>query len=107
MLSLGRKVLETSHTERTLKAHERRAKKIETGGRCQAAGCRCGPGTPLIPHHPDAFARSVITRYDDTVMLCTPNHHDIHKGHKTLRLKDGRWLNEHGWTDGPAASKAA
>ena len=32
MLSLGRRVIELSHTERTLKPHERRLKRLETEG---------------------------------------------------------------------------
>lgn len=102
VLSLGRKVLEASHTERTLKAHERRAKRIETGGRCQGAGCHCGPGSRLIPHHPTPWWTCHSTSKDETVLLCDQTHHDLHSGGHTLRLKDGRWLNEHGWTAGPA-----
>ena len=60
VLGLGRRVLETSHTDRTLKPHERRIKQLETAGRCQGAGCTRGPGTSpgckLIPHHVDAWA---------------------------------------------------
>jgi hypothetical protein len=96
VLSLGRKVIETSHTERTLKAHERRAKLIETGGRCQIAGCRCGPDAKLIPHHPDAWARTHSTCKDDTVLACEADHHHIHTG-ATVRLRDGRLLNDNGW----------
>jgi hypothetical protein len=102
VLSLGGRGLEVSHTERTLKPHERRAKKIETGGRCQVAGCGCGPGARLVPHHPDAWARTGRTCLTDTVLVCERNHRDVHVGGKTLRLRDGRWLNEHGWTDGPS-----
>jgi hypothetical protein len=106
VLSLGGRVIELSHTERTLKPHERRAKKIETGNRCQIAGCRCGPGrtgnSRLVPHHPDAYARSRSTSLSDTVWICPRCHHDLHNGNKTLRLRDGRWLNQHGWTHGPA-----
>jgi hypothetical protein len=102
VLSLGGRVIETSHTERTLKPHERRAKRLETGGRCQIAGCRCGPGAPLVPHHPDAFARTGLTSCVDTALLCERHHHDLHTGKKVLRLRDGRWLSEDGWTDGPA-----
>lgn len=98
VLSLGRKVLETSHTERTLKGHERRAKQVETGGRCQAVG-HVHPGP--IPHHVDPWASSGQTSYRDTVMVCASTHHDLHTGKRIIRLKDGRWLNEHGWTDGP------
>jgi hypothetical protein len=98
VMSLGRRVLETSHTERTLKAHERRAKQVETGAVCQGAGCS-GHGT--IPHHPDPWWKTGITSYREAVMLCKRTHHDVHDGKKTIRLKDGRWLNEHGWADGP------
>ena len=55
VLSLGHRVLETSHTTRTLEPHERRTTRLETGGRCQGAGCRSRPGTPLVPHHPRAL----------------------------------------------------
>jgi len=97
VMSLGNRVIELSHTSRTLKAHERRAKLMETGGVCQAAGCHPPPGTPLIPHHPTAYARSRTTSFDDTVMFCAPSHHDLHEGGKTLLLKDGRLLGPHGW----------
>jgi hypothetical protein len=97
VMSLGNRVIEMSHTARTLKAHERRAKLIETGGVCQAAGCHPPPGTPLIPHHPDAYARSRTTSFEDAVMLCERSHHDVHEGGKTLRLKDGRLLGPEGW----------
>jgi hypothetical protein len=102
VLGLGHKVIETSHTERTLKAHERRAKHIETGGRCQVAGCRCCPGTPLRPHHPEPWHRTGISSFSDAVLLCDPNHDDLHAGGKTLLLKDGRWLGPDGWAVGPA-----
>jgi hypothetical protein len=100
VLSLGGKVIETSHRERTLKPHERRAKRIETGGRCQGAGCRCGPRRRMIPHHADPWARCHTTSLADTVSLCDQTHHHIHSGSQ-IRLKDGRWLDKDGWTDGP------
>jgi hypothetical protein len=98
VLSLGGKVIETSHTQRTLKPHERRAKRIETGGWCQGSGCR---RSGHIPHHPRRFADCGTTSLSDTVWCCAVTHGDIHVGKKTIRLKDGRWLNEKGWTDGP------
>ena len=100
IMSAGRKVIQTSHTVRTLKSHERQAKTIETGGYCQGTGCTRGPGHTIIPHHADPWATSHTTSLDDTVGLCEHDHHQLHTGH-TLRLKDGRWLNQHGWTDGP------
>ena len=56
VLSLGHKVLAVSHTGRTLTATERRAKRLETGGCCQIAGCTRGPGHRLVPHHPTPYA---------------------------------------------------
>ncbi|MDX6200319.1 MAG: hypothetical protein QOJ79_3470 [Actinomycetota bacterium] len=103
VMGLGNKVIEMSHTARTLKAHERKAKEMETGGVCQAAGCHPPPGTPLIPHHPDAYARSKTTSFYDTVMFCPGSHHDLHEGGKTLLLKDGRLLGPDGWVRQVAA----
>jgi hypothetical protein len=97
VMSLGNQVLEMSHTVRTLKGHERKAKVMETGGVCQAAGCHPPPGTPLIPHHPDPYSRSRSTSFRDSVMFCEKSHHDVHEGGKTLRLKDGRLLSPDGW----------
>lgn len=97
-MSLGREVIETSHTERTLEAHERRAKHLETGGRCQCAGCSAGPGQRLIPHRPDMWWRSGTTSKDDTVLLCEGDRALLHQGH-TIRLRDGRLLNQHGRVD--------
>ena len=99
MLSLGRKVLETSHTERTLKAAERRAKRLETGGQCQTAGCPPARSDQrLVPHHPTPWAQCTTTSLADTVLLCEHDHH-LHHGH-TLPLEDGRRLGPHGWLDG-------
>jgi len=103
VMGLGNHVIEMSHTTRTLKAHERKAKLMETGGVCQAAGCHPPPGTPLIPHHPEAYARSKTTSFYDTVMLCDRSHDDLHVGGKTLLLKDGRMLDADGWVRQVAA----
>jgi hypothetical protein len=105
VLSLGHRVIESSHTERTLKPHERRIKQIETGGTCQAAGCNRGTqsGHRLIPHHAEPYAVSRSTSLEDTVLLCEVSHYDLHEGGKTLRLKDGRRISPAGWADQQAA----
>lgn len=100
VLSLGRKVVETSHTERTLEAHERRAKHLETGGRCQRVDCPRGPGDRLIPHHVDPWARCGTTSLTETALICELDHHHVHHG-RTIQLRDGRWLSADGWVDGP------
>ena len=102
VLSLGHKVIELSHTERTLEPHERRAKRIETGGHCQGSGCCHSPDTRLVPHHPDPWATTGTTSLTNTVLLCDRTHHQLHHG-KTIRLKDGRRLGPHGWITGDAA----
>ena len=101
VLSLGRRVIETSHTQRTLKAHERHALHVQWGGRCAAAGCPSPPGIPLVPHHPNSWASTGTTSYTDSIPVCHRTHHDLHQGHKTIRLRDGRYLSADGWTDRP------
>jgi Domain of unknown function (DUF222) len=101
VLGLGRRVIETSHTERTLKSHERRALSVQWGGQCAVAGCIRGLGSPLVPHHVIPWHRCRSTSYRDTVPLCDSSHHDLHTGGKVLRLKDGRWLGPDGWIDPP------
>jgi hypothetical protein len=100
VMSLGGKVIDVSHTVRTLKPHERKIKQIETGGVCQAAGCARGDptGHPLIPHHINPYARCKTTSLADTALLCEIAHADLHHG-KTIRLKNGHSINEHGWVD--------
>lgn len=97
VLGLGGKVLAASHTGRTLTATERRAKRIETGGGCEVAGCARGPGCRLVPHHPTPFAECGTTSLSDTVLICESNHRDLHVGRRVLRLKDGRRLGPDGW----------
>lgn len=37
------------------------------------------------------------TRLRDLAPLCEHCHHDLHEGHATLRLRDGRLIDENGW----------
>lgn len=73
----------------------------ETGHRCQVTAChrRAGPGTTLHPHHADPWATSHTTRLDDTVILCTVHHHDLHLGRRVLHLRNGRSLDHTGWRE--------
>jgi len=93
VLSLGHRVMQSSHSERTLKPHDRRAKRARTGGTCQAAGCPPRPDRPLAPHHAIPWSHCHTTSISDTVLLCEKSHHDLHTGGRTLKHRDGRRLN--------------
>ena len=100
VLSLGGKALRTVHGQRTLSADERRALDLEGGARCAGDGCCRGLPDPLIvlrPHHVHGYAEDQVTSLDETLNVCDTLHHDLHTGKRTLRLRDGRWLNEHGF----------
>ncbi len=104
VLSLGGKALRTIHTGRTLSAIERRALSIEGGGQCAGDGCCASPPDPLVvlrPHHVHGYAEDQITSLEDTLAICDSLHHDLHTGKRTVRLRDGRWLNESGFVDPP------
>ena len=101
VLDLGGRVIEASHTERTLKAPERRALLLQTGGHCQRRGCTrrtCDPGAVLHPHHANAWARTGSTSLADTVLLCHGCHGDVHHG-AVITLGDGRRLGPDGWLE--------
>ncbi len=108
VLSLGGKALRVVHGQRTLTADERRALHLEGGGRCLVEGCcppRPDPLVGLIPHHVRGFAEDKITTIDETVWICDRDHFAIHTLKLTLCLRDGRWLNETGFVDGPAPAE--
>jgi hypothetical protein len=103
ILSRGGRALRSVHGGRTLSAVERRAVLIEHGNRCAGIGC-CSPTDPTValrPHHSRRFADDGVTSLEETVLACDVLHQDIHEGGKTVRLRDGRYLNEQGWVDGP------
>jgi hypothetical protein len=54
-----------------------------------------------IPHHGPPFWLSGQTRQADLIPACEHHHQDVHEGHKTLRLRDGRLINEFGWVSEP------
>jgi hypothetical protein len=104
VLSLGGQALRSTHLGRTLTARERQALLIQQGHRCAGVGCcrgstRAGPDptTDLRPHHVHGYALIGTTSLGDSIMICDTGHHDLHEGHKTIRLRDGRLLNEKGW----------
>lgn len=101
VLGLGGRALDASHTERTLRAHERRALHVQWGGRCAGAGCASPPGSPLVPHQADPWHTSGVTAYAESVPLCESTHRELHEGRRTVRLRDGRTLSPQGWVAAP------
>ncbi|MGB8649706.1 MAG: DUF222 domain-containing protein [Mycobacteriales bacterium] len=107
VLSLGGKALRVVHAQRTLTPDERRALAVEGGGRCAGDGCCPDEPDALVvtrPHHVMGYAEDQLTSLDETLPVCDALHRDLHEGHRTVRLRDGRYVNEHGFTDGPARS---
>ena len=105
VLGLGGKALRTVHAQRTLTGRERKALAIETGARCAGIGCCPDKPDPLVvlrPHHARRYADDGSTSLDETLPVCDTLHHDLHEGGKTVRLRDGRYLNEQGFTPTPS-----
>ncbi|MCW2725986.1 MAG: hypothetical protein JWN35_2907 [Frankiales bacterium] len=97
--ALGR-AIGASGSHRNATRRERRALDAQWGG-CAVDGC-AKPAAQTRPHHVIPWWLSRRTRLADLVPLCDSNHHDIHEGRRTLRLRDGRHINPTGWADGPA-----
>ncbi len=96
-----------SGTHRSATRRERRALRAQWGPTCAVRGCR---STLTVPHHVVPWWSSRQTRLRDLAPLCEHCHHDLHEGRRTLRLRDGRLVDDHGWATEPvplAASAAA
>jgi hypothetical protein len=105
VLTLGGKALRAVHSQRTLSAVEQRALQIEGGGRCPGDGCCPDTPDPLValrPHHVLGYAEGQVTCLEETLAICDALHHDLHDGRRTVRLRDGRYLNEHGFVERPS-----
>ena len=83
-----------SGTHRSATPRERRALLARWGPGCIIAGCT---GTDTTPHHVEPWWKCKQTRLRDLAPVCTHCHHDIHDGHATLRLRDGRRIDANGW----------
>jgi len=99
ILSRGWKPLGMAHTGRTLTGAERKAAGVQFDQRC--AGLECCSGRPdplvkLVPHHLIRYVDGGTTSLEETVLACPTLHHDLHSGKLTVRLRDGRLVNEHG-----------
>lgn len=100
LMSRGFKPLGIVHSGRTLTGTELTAAQAQSNNRCAGDGC-CSDEpdmlTPLVPHHIVMHSVGHTTSLDETLMICPTLHHDIHTGKKTIRLRDGRLLNENGY----------
>jgi hypothetical protein len=104
LMSDGMIPLGLVHQQRTLTAVETKAITAQFGQRCPGIGCCSGepdPLTPLIPHHIEMFSTNGQTSLGLTAWICEVLHQDIHLGKKTVRLRDGRLLDENGFLPQP------
>lgn len=98
LLDAARTPIGASGTHRHATDRERRALHAQWGMYCAEDGC---PDTRTIPHHAEPWWKTRQTRLADLVPLCHNSHHALHDGRRTLRLRDGRYINENGWTGPP------
>jgi hypothetical protein len=100
LLSHGWTPLGLVHSARTITGTELKAATVQFDQRCAGDGCCSGrpdPLIPLVPHHVIGHAIAGKTSLGETLMICPTLHHDLHTGKRTIRLRNGRLLNEHGY----------
>jgi hypothetical protein len=102
VVSRGWIPLGVAHEGRTLTGRERTASLVQFDGRCAGLGCCPGvpdPLIPLVPHHVQRYADTRRTSTSETLWVCPTLHHDLHTARRTVRLRDGRLLNENGYVE--------
>ncbi len=97
LLDAARTPIGASGTHRHATDKERRAMHAMWGLYCAVLGCG---STDTVPHHVPPWWKTGRTKLGDLVPLCKGNHHDVHDGHRTLLLRDGRRIDENGWVEG-------
>ncbi|MFP5218965.1 MAG: hypothetical protein ACLGIG_04410 [Actinomycetes bacterium] len=91
LLDAARHPVGASSTRRHATERERRAIRARQGELCGVNAC---PNRWTIPHHVEPWWKTGITRLRDLLGVCEHCHHDVHDGHRTLLLRDGRLLEE-------------
>jgi hypothetical protein len=94
LLDAARTPIGASGNHRSATDKERRAMHALWGLHCAVLGCAC---TDTVPHHADPWWRTGRTTLADLIPLCRGDHHDVHDGHRTLLLRDGRRIDDNGW----------
>ena len=92
------RTLGASSTRRSANRKERAALRAQWGPWCAIAGCH---NTATVPHHGPPGWLSRTTRLRDLLPLCDHDHRAVHEHHRTIRLKDGRHIDELGWVTVP------
>lgn len=92
-------------------SHTTQPHRMRTPGTPRAVGPFCAvagyTSTRTVPHHVEPYWWTRLTRYRDMIPICEHCHHDVHDGHRTLRLRDGRLINEFGWVAAPSYATPA
>jgi hypothetical protein len=52
-----------------------------------------------VPHHVIGHAVAGRTSLGVSLLICPTLHHDLHTGKRTIRLRNGRRLNEDGYVE--------
>jgi hypothetical protein len=94
LLDAARTPIGASGSHRHATERERRALRAKWGDYCAGNGCA---STDTVPHHVPPWWKTGRTKLEDLVPLCKSDHHDVHDGHRTIRLRDGRLIDENGW----------
>lgn len=105
LMSRGWKPLGVVHSGRTITGTELRAVRVQFGNRCPGIDCcpgRPDPLIPLVPHHVKLYSVHGSTSTDETLLVCDRLHQDLHVGKRTVRLRDGRLIDENGYVTGTA-----
>jgi hypothetical protein len=94
LLDAAGRPIGASHSRRLATDRERRALLAQWGSVCAVNGCS---RRWTVPHHVEPYWLSGRTRLADLIGICEGCHHDVHTGRRTLRLRDGRLIDELGW----------
>lgn len=102
VVSTGMIPLGITREQRTLTAVERRASKIQHGNGHSGLRCssRYDPLVTLVPHRVRSWVELGKASMEETIWACPRLHDAIHRG-RTVPLRNGKWLDQHGWAEPP------